>query len=197
MSPKDRPGGCGAIRSFKGFFLMPVCLLIPTVSRGAESVDLGNRYSTTLTAGDARPDHARAWEFSEADVFRVTGFNLEVGKGLRVAVGAADLGIGRSVDGAVWAVVMPHGEGRISSPALREPELIRHVWLRFHPRVIARLFPSETVFANGDKELVPEIRAIAGVKMNGSWHAGEKAMIPELKDMTVNVDTKGDSRRFF
>src|SRR6266498_4590763 len=139
MNPKDRPAGCEAIRSFGGFFLMPLCLLIATVVRGAESVDLAERYSTALTAGDARPDHARAWGFSEADVFRVSKFNLEVGKELRVDVGAADLGIGRSADGAVWAVVMPREEGRISSPALREPELVRHVWLRFHPGVIARL----------------------------------------------------------
>src|SRR5262245_39883473 len=195
MSPKDRPGRWRAIRI--GFFLMPFYLLTRSVSGGAESVDLGERYATTLTAGDARADQARAWEFSEADVFRVTGFNLEVGKELHVAVGAADLGIGRSVDGAVWAVVMPRGEGRISSPALDEPELIRHVWLRFHPRMIARIFPSETVFANGDTELVTEFRAIAGVKITGSWHAGGKAMIPEPKDMTVDVDTKGDFRRFF
>ncbi len=177
--------------------VMLLCLLIATVIRGAESVNLGERYFTTLTARDASPDHARAWEFSEADVFRVSGFNLEVGKELRVHVGAADLGIGHCVDGAVWAVVVPRGEGRVSSPALREPELIRHVWLRFHPRVTARLFPTETVFADGNKALVPEIRAIAGVKMNGSWHAGGRAMIPEPKDMTVDVDTKGDSRRFF
>jgi hypothetical protein len=172
-------------------------LLIATASPGAEAVDLGALYSTTLTAGDARPDHARAWEFSEADLFRVSGFNLEVGTELHVEVGAADLGIGRSVDGAVWAVVMPRGEARISSPALREPELIRHIWLRFHPRVIAQLFSGQTVLANGDKDLVPEIRAIASVKMNGSWHAGGKAMVPEPKDMTVDVDTKADSRRFF
>ena len=177
--------------------LILFCFLIATVIHGGESVDLGKRYPTSLTAGDAVPGHARAWEFSGADVFRVSGFKLEVGKDLRLEVGAADLGIGHCVDGAVWAVLLPRGEGQVSGPALGEPEFIRHVWLRFHPKAIARLFIKETVFPDGNKDLVPEIRAIAGVKLSGSWHAGEKAMIPKPKDMTLDVDTKNDSRRFF
>jgi hypothetical protein len=177
--------------------LLLLYIVITTAAHGAESVDLGRLYPTSLTAGDARPEHARAWEFSEADVFRVGGFKLEVGKELRIEAGAADLGIGHCVDGAVWAVVMPRGESHVTSSAHREPEPTRHVWLRFHPKIIARLFPQDTIFADGNKDLVPEIRAIAGVKMSGSWHAGGKAMIPEPKDMTVDIDTKSDSRRFF
>src|SRR5262249_49456905 len=42
-----------------------------------------------------------------------------------------------------------------------------------------------------------QIRVIAGAKMTSSWQAGGKAMIPEPKDRTVDVDTKGGPRRFF
>ena len=37
-----------------------------------QAVDLIKRYPTDLTKGDTVPDRARAWEFTDADVFRVT-----------------------------------------------------------------------------------------------------------------------------
>jgi hypothetical protein len=167
------------------------------LARGGETVDLLARYPTTLTAGDVAPNRAREWQFSANDIFRLAGFTLEVGQDLRVEIGAADLGVGHCVDGAVWAVVIPGEPGRLSSSALPGPETIRHVWLRFHPKEIARLFPSNRVLGDGNKELEPEIRAIAQAKFGGSWHAGARAMIPEPKDLTVDLDTPEPRRRFF
>jgi hypothetical protein len=40
------------------------------------------------------------------------------------------------------------------------------------------------------------MRAIANAKFTSSWHAGMNAMIPEPKDITVDVDTKEGMRRF-
>ncbi len=160
-------------------------------------VDLLQAVSHEIDRGRYRPDHARSWEFTGGDIFRVKDFHLEVGKELRIEVGAADLGIGHCADGAVWAVLIPRASGTLTSPAANREEAISHVWLRFHPKEIARLFPPETVSADGATNLLAQMRAIANAKIHSSWHAGMNAMIPEPKDMTVDVDTKDGPRRFF
>jgi len=184
---------------FLALILLPLAKAHADESSGAAvrgRADLLQRYPTKLTAGDTRPDQARAWDFTEDDVFRVTQFRLEVGKELRLDVGPADLGIGHSVDGAVWAVLIPRASGTLTSRRINQ-EIISHVWLRFHPKEITRLFPPETVSAAGATNLLAQMRVIANAKMNSSWQAGGRALIPEPKDMTVDVDTKDGPRRFF
>src|SRR5262249_3891782 len=74
---------------------------------------------------------------------------------------------------------------------------IAHVWLRFHPSEINRLFPPDTVSAGSGSSVITQMRTVAGGKFRASYHAGMNAMIPETKDMTVDVDTKAGVRRFF
>ena len=162
-----------------------------------ESVDLLKKYPTKLITGDTAPNRARPWEFTAADVFRVSRFSFALGESLRVEIGPADVGIGHCADGAVWAVAIPRENGNLNSEAAKLEEAIAHVWLRFHPREINRLFPPETVFADGANNVAAQMRAIANVKFVSSWHAGMNAMIPEPKDLTVDVDTKDGVRRFF
>jgi hypothetical protein len=169
----------------------------PTGTEGPPGVDLLERYPTTLMAGDTVPERARSWEFTGTDIFRLSHFGFAVGKDFRVETGAADLGIGHCADGAVCAVLIPRQSGELTSSATNQPEAISHVWLRFHPKEITRLFPPQTVFADGDSNLVWQMRAIANAKMNSSWQAGGRAMIPEPKNLTVDVDTKDGPRRFF
>jgi hypothetical protein len=172
------------------------CFCQVSLAAPDEAPDLLQRYPTKLTAGDARPDQARPWEFTDGDIFRVTQFRLEVGKEFRVEVGPADLGIGHCADGAVWAVLVPRVSGTLTSQATNR-EAIAHVWLRFHPKEITRLFPPETVSLDGATNLSAQMRVIANSKITSSWHAGGKAMIPEPKDMIVDVDTKDGPRRFY
>jgi Tricorn protease C1 domain len=170
------------------------CVLFALTSRG--EVDLLVRYPTTLTAGDTMPDRARPWQFTGADLFRVSRFHLEVGQQLRIDMGPADLGIGHCADGAVWAVLIPRSEGILVGQGTNQ-EAIAHVWLRFHPKEIDRLFPPDTVSAGGATNLLFQMRVIADTKFGSSWHAGRNALIPEPKDMTLDVDAKGGPRRFF
>jgi hypothetical protein len=163
----------------------------------AQPVDLLARYPTTLTASDANPDHARAWNITEADVFRVSSFHFAVGPNFRVEVGTGDLGIGHCPDGAVWAVLIPREHGKLISSVTTNEETVGHVWLRFHPCEITRLFPPQTVSADGAGQLVHQMRVIANAKMICSWQAGGRAMIPGTNEMTVDVDTKAGPRRFF
>ena len=167
------------------------------ITSPAVAVDLLSRYPTRMTAGDATPDRAREWQFNDQDIFRVSKFSFEAGKGLRVEVGPADLGIGHCEDGAVWAVLLPRENGTLHSPATSADEPIINVWLRFHPAELNRIFPPETVFEDGEKSKAGEIRTVVDAKFRSSWHAGQRAMIPEPKDMTVDADTKGGPRRFF
>jgi beta-lactamase regulating signal transducer with metallopeptidase domain/outer membrane lipoprotein-sorting protein len=163
----------------------------------SKGINLLEKYPTTLTKGDTVPAHARPWQFGPEDIFQVSGFTLEVGKDLRVQTGVADLGIGHCADGAVWAVLIPHEEGKLTSSAASNEEAIVSVWLRFHPAQIDRLFPPETVSAAAAGDLEDKIHAIADAKFHSSWHAGNNAMIPDPKDMTVDMDTTNGPRRFF
>jgi hypothetical protein len=97
----------------------------------------------------------------------------------------------------VWAVVIPRESGRLVSKAKSQDEAVAHVWLRFHPGEINHLFPPGSVSAGADRGLEAQVRGIAEHKFPSSWHAGERAMIPEPKDITVDVDTKEGLRRFF
>jgi len=171
--------------------------LLAALTAQGQSVDLLARYPAKLTAGDSQPDHARPWDFTGDDLFRLSGFTLAVGGEFRVQTGPADLGIGHCADGAVWAVVIPRESGRLVSQVKSQEEPVAHVWLRFHPREINHLFPPGTVSAQPDRGLEAQVRGIAEHKVTSSWHANGKALIPEPKDLTVDVDTKGGRRRFF
>jgi hypothetical protein len=164
----------------------------------ATAVDLLLRYPTKLTAGLLEPAQARAWQFNQNDLFRVSSFRLEVAGKLKVDTGPADLGVGHCADGAVFAVLLPAEKGTLTRGAAGTPESIAHIWLRFHPGEINRLFPPDTVSgsANGAAALA-KMSTIVGAKFRASYHAGNNAMIPEPKDLTVDVDTKSGVRRFF
>jgi hypothetical protein len=160
-----------------------------------KGINLLERYPTTLTAGDTSGSYP--WSFSPEDIFQVSKFSFAMTNQLRIETGVADLGVGHCAEGAVWAVVIPREGGNLTSPVVTNQEEIAHVWLRFHPGEIARLFPADTVTAGGDTNLAARFRAIAQHKFHSSWHRGDDAIIPEHRNMTVDVDTKEGQRRFF
>lgn len=172
-----------------------IALFLLAVSLHAQDLDLLKRYPTTLTDGDT--SKVRPWEFESRDIFRLSKFDFSVGKNFHVETGAADLGIGHCSDGAVWAVVVPRGEGTLTSSATDKSEGISHVWLRFHPGELNHLFPPGTVFNDGASNLAPQMQAIANFKIQSSWQGNGNALIPPPKDMTVDMDVKNGPRRFF
>ncbi len=168
------------------------------LNRPASAVDLLERYPTTLTAGHNSGVGARPWDFTVADIYRVSSFDLKAGKNLNVSLlGPADVGIGYCSEGAVWALLIPRTGATLSSSALTNAEAITNIWFRFHPRELNKLFPPETVSSAGDTNLFGLFRAIASHKFRGSWHVGNEAMIPEPNDLTVDADTQSGIRRFF
>lgn len=163
----------------------------------ASAIDLLAQYPTDFVTGDTKPENARPWDFKPDDIYRISRFNLSVGDKLTVTLGSADLGIGHCTNGAVWAVLIPREEGTLTSSVTTEKEPVANVWLRFHPAEIDRLFPPDTVSTDGDKSVEGTIRKVVKAKFGSSWHSDMNAMIPEPKDMTVYVDTKTGSHRFF
>ncbi len=163
----------------------------------ANGVDLLQRYPTTLTTGLLDPSQARPWQFLANDMFRVSKFQLKVGEQLQLETGPADLGIGHCSDGAVCAILIPSEGGKLSKPGASAAENVAHVWLRFHPAEINKLFPPDTVSASSTTGAFGQMRTIVGGKFRASYHAGMNAMIPEPKDMTVDVDTTVGVRRFY
>jgi len=167
------------------------------VGSTAAAVDLLQWYPTKLTNGLLEPAQARDWQFNQNDIFRVCSFRLEVAGGLKVETGPAELGVGHCSDGAVFAVVVPSEKGALTRGSASAPESIAHIWLRFHPSEINHLFPPDTVSGGTNAAALAKMSTIAGAKFRASYHAGMNAMIPEPKDMTVDVDTKSGVRRFF
>lgn len=164
---------------------------------GAAAVDLLQRYPTTLTSGVLEPSQARSWQFLASDIFRVSKFSLQVSDQLKLETGPADLGIGHCADGAVCAMLIPTEGGSVSRPGAGAGDNVAHIWLRFHPSVINKLFPPDTVSAGSAGSAFGQMRAMIAAKFRASYHSGMNAMIPETKDMTVDVDTKAGVRRFF
>ena len=148
-------------------------------------------YPTTLTVGDTDPNHARPWEFTVDDIYSLSKFSYSFNKNdsLKIDAGPADVGIGHSKDGAVWAIVIPRNNGTVTSSLLQQSETIKHIWMRFHPAVITDLFPDGTVFPIGDKSLYPAMQWIADHKFRNSWHAGQNASIPPPDTFNFDMDT--------
>jgi hypothetical protein len=154
------------MKTIAKLFVVTVALLLPAT--GIRAVDLLERYPTQLTKGDDNPNHARAWEFNPGDIFQVSQFTLKVGDGFKVETGAADLGIGHCADGAVWAVLIPREHGTLTSPVADKGEQIAHVWLRFHPAQINRLFPPDSISSNGNTNFISQIQDVVNAKFRSS-----------------------------
>lgn len=173
------------------------CLFVPSTGTGADDVDLLKRYPTSLTGGDTSAKNARAWQFGEQDQFTLSGFKFRIGDQLGISFGPADLGIGRSKDGAVWAAAIPHGKALLKSKATGKTENISHLWFRFHPTLVGQLFPPASVREASGTKAIDNLRRIANRKMRFSWQANGRALIPDPHIITVDVDTAGGPRRFF
>ncbi len=163
----------------------------------AEPIDLLKVYPTSLTEAVLTPGKAKPWTFSETNLYHINRFTFDAGPKLSVRAGSAEIGIGHGDDGAVWAIVIPQGEAKLTREGETQPEAIDHIWLRFHPGQINRLFPPETVSAAVNAGLYSRMKQIANFKFTSSYHAGPNAMIPGPEDYIFDIDTQAGARRFF
>src|SRR5690349_19583381 len=153
--------------------MAPAASLSLLLGSTAGAVDLLQLYPTKLTGGLLQPAQAQVWQFKQNDIFRISSFRFEVAGKLKVETGPAELGIGHCADGAVFAVVVPTEKGNLARGSAGAPESIAHVWLRFHPSEINRLFPPDTV-SDGTNvaAALAKMSTISGAKFRASYHAG-------------------------
>ncbi len=176
----------------KQLFIAALLVWIPPA---AGALDLLERYPTPLVNGDLKMP--RPSVFTRSDVFHLSNFHFSVEPDLAIEIGPAELGVGHCEDGAVWAVIIPKDTGTLVSKAAANKEAISHLWLRFHPREVTRLFPPAAVSSDSNTDVYALMWAIANHKIGSSFQGNGKPLIPEPKDMTVDADTKNGPRRFF
>jgi hypothetical protein len=191
---QSRPGA--ARRSSALALLLLTLSLTFAHAHAADAIDLLQRYPATLTNGDNSAARARPWQFGTSDIFQLSKFQLRTATNLEIECGPADLGIGHCRDGVVWALLIPRGDGKITSPTTGQ-ESISHLWLRFQPAGVARLFPPDTVQPGGATNLLSRMSAIARHKFPSSYHAGTNALIPDPATIIADADTPDGLRRFF
>ncbi len=157
--------------------------------------DLLQQYPPEVGQTNAGPVRYEEWEMTRQDVFHLSQFQLQVGRGLQLNFGETELGIAHGPGGAYWAVLIPRKSGTLTTHSNGPPEEISHALLRFHPRQIGRLFPRETVTA-ADAALLPRMRVIGNLKTIFSWPAGAKITMPGPEILLVDADTSQGARRF-
>jgi len=154
------------------------------------------------------PREAFSWTFETTDIYRLSGFTFDPDDQLDVKAGASTVGIGHCDAGAVWAVVIPDSPGTVTGSELTGDIAAEHIWLRFNPLDVSRLFPPETVSEfsasspdtdnpNGTlRALHSRIQRIARFKITSSWQTQGRAFLPPPGNFTVDIRTT-DPKRFF
>lgn len=123
-------------------------------------------------------------------------FSVAVGD-FRIQSGIANIGLGKSQDGVVFAIVIPDEPAAVTSDSPTKSERAAHIWLRFHPREVEKVFPPETVSRAGASSSLAFMKAIAAAKMRSSFQANGLAMIPPPEQLIADADTTNGIRRFF
>ncbi|MEW6237483.1 MAG: S41 family peptidase [Candidatus Omnitrophota bacterium] len=181
----------------------PTLVASPTPAPPGELVNLLEIYPNNLPdSGDEDSDGninwgaAREWTFILDDIYRLTEFTYKSKDGYEISTGEADLGVGKTNDGSVLAVLIPRNGGWLQTNFLDEKEEIASIYFRFHPKDVITLFPVGTVYSNGDPNQFNELQRIANFKFYNSYHAGSKAVVQRLHHILLDIDTLAGVRRF-
>ena len=109
-------------------------------ARAAE--DLAKRYPATK----AWSEQGLGTVSDAGDVWRVTSFELGLGKDLTIAGKGAEVVLGRSETNVLWAVVFPDKPAEIESRLGGDGERTEAIFVRFSPYDVGRVFgPGEEV----------------------------------------------------
>ncbi|MBN1880493.1 hypothetical protein JW823_10315 [bacterium] len=173
-----------------------LAILIISVSPVCWGIDLATIYPPS-SEYDSNVKQAYAWEFTENDIYRLKNFHFKVADKLDVSTEDAFVGVGHCEQGAVWAVVIPDSPGMIGGSAIDKSMNVAHIWLRFNPGEINRLFLPKTVAKARKTGLQSEMDRIAKFKITSSWHSGGRAFLPPPGNITLDIRNDEDGRRFF
>ncbi len=184
--------------AFRRISIIALCIaaFLPRTTACADAaIDLGQRYPATLDRAQARKGYD--WTCDAKDVWRLTGFSFSLGNQFRVELKAAQVVLGHHESNVLWAAVFPDQPGEIVDASAGRGEHITSIWLRFHPARLRELFPPPSVKGAGPEELIADAKRLAAHKMRACWQAGGKPTVPDQAVITVDLETREGSRRFF
>ncbi len=189
-------------RWFTAVIVASFCLVsIVSVSAG---IDLTEIYEPGPQC-DSPDQKTYDWSFQKKDIYRIDGFNFSKDQELLVSTGPAYVGIGHCEPGAVMAVVIPDEPGKAHGDQLDAEKTVEHIWLRFNPKEVTTLFPSDQVTSLGQgnrtdidlQNLHTSMKRIALFKITSSWQGAGRPFITKLGNYTVDFRTTDDTRYFF
>ena len=156
--------------------------------------DLAKAYPVTLDWVEGAG--GRSWTCGPEDVWRLKSFELSFFGELSLDFGPSVVVFGHHEHNVVWAVVLPEKDETLSARAKGDGEGIHSVFLRFHPALVGELFPRKTVRGPGDAQHAFEGKRVFAWKINASWQAQNRPVIPWRRSLVVDVETTA-GRRFF
>jgi len=141
----------------------------------------------------ATRDHVQSglgWVTTPEDVWRLSSFELGLGKGLSIEGKKATVVFGRDGTDVLWAVLFPDKPVAIESEHAGNGERTEAILLRFNPYDIGRVFPAKTVQGPGPAWLRARAARIFEHKLGWKWYtpAGNPTIVPR-EFMIVDVDT--------
>lgn len=172
-------------------------LLILTISgaAAAQGADFAKRYASTLDR--AAEIVSYPWNCDKGDVWNLSSFSYDMGKDLQIKLGPSKLVIGRNGANALIAVVLADAPAPIVSTHEGDGEKAARVYMRFHPALISKLFPPNTIKGNGPEIAIIYAKWIIMHKINGSWQSENFPVIPTKESLILDVDTAEGTRRFY
>lgn len=161
----------------------------------AEGIDLSEKYPATLDWTEE--SQALEWTCEENDVWSLASFSYAVGDKFRVDLGFSQVVFGKDGTNVVWAAIFPEEAGKILRGEAGEGEQVTSIWMRFHPALVSTLFQPETVRGNGSPKMTVWAKRLYAHKINSSWQAGNKPVIPWRKSIIIDMETVQGRRRFY
>ena len=160
-----------------------------------QGIDLAAKYPARL---EYRPVQlGYVWNCGPQDVWRLDSFSYELADQLSVKLGPSVVVFGRHDSTVLWAVILPDQPGQLDAKLSGGSDTVAHIWLRFHPSQLGRIFPVRTVKGPGAPEKRRIAKHICAWKIRGSWQNGGLPMVPEKGAVVIDLDTTKQVRRFF
>ncbi|WP_298867551.1 S41 family peptidase [uncultured Gimesia sp.] len=183
---------------FKLQYLQSAVALVFVLSAMASTAgaeDLGKKYVANLDY--SKQFRAYDWTVGNTDVWSLKTFQYKLAEEFEINLGPSHVVFGRTGTNVLWAVLFPDQPGEIKLAGDGKGEHVTSVWLRFHPARVGELFPTDTVEKQGDAAFVQRAKVLANFKMRSSWHKNGKPVVPLSESITVDLETKEGSRRFY
>ncbi len=174
---------------------LSLIVIVGTNAGFGQGVDLAAKYPAQLDHTPVQIGYV--WNCAPRDVWRLASFSYELEGQVSLQLGPSEVVFGKHGTTVLWAVILPDRAGKLDAPASGGSDTITHVWLRFHPGQLGRLFPAATVKGPGAPEKRRLAKRICAWKIRGSWQNGGLPMVPEKDAVVIDLDTAKRVRRFF